>query len=228
MAVERGYYRDRREAGQILAALLDAYAKTDPLVLAIPRGGVVVGAQVALALGVPLYVALVRKVGAPGNPELAAGAVAVDGTLVREEEVIRFLGIDEAYLREAAARQRAVLQERARRYDHLPPAATGRTTILIDDGVATGSTVRAALRWLRTQAPRELILAVPVGPPDVLAHLEAEADRVVCPLRPYPFGAVGRFFLAWEDVDDRTVVDWLERCARAARAGGSEGKGKGP
>jgi putative phosphoribosyl transferase len=189
----------------------------DPLVLALPRGGVAVGAEVARLLGAPMDVVLVRKIGAPWHEELAAGAV-VDGdqpTLVLNRDVVRGYGIDESYLETQKARQLGEIERRRRLYlgGRPRPEVAGRTAIVVDDGIATGATVRAALHAVRRASPRELVLAVPVASPEVLARLEREADRIVCLHAPDDLMAVGQYYRDFRQVEDDEVVAMLEETA---------------
>lgn len=212
-------YRDRREAGQRLAALLERWREAQPLVLGLARGGVAVGVEVARALGCPLEPVLVRKIGVPGHEELAAGAV-VDVPVpqtVLNDDVCAGLGVPEAYIRDEAARQLAEIERRRHAYvgDRAPLDVAGRTAIVVDDGIATGASVRAALLAVRRAGPAALVLAVPVGPPDTLDALAAQVDALVCPLRPEPFYAIGMFYRDFHQMDDAEVVACLE-AARAA------------
>src|SRR6266516_5098283 len=173
-------YRDRRDAGKRLAELLSAYAqRPDVLVLALPRGGVPVAYEVARALNAPLDVFLVRKLGVPGHEEAAMGAIASGGIRVLNDEVIRALRIPEQVVEQVAAREQRELERRERLYrdDRLPPDVKGRTVILIDDGLAKGATMRAALRALRHQRPARLIVAVPVGARSACLELLAQAAQ---------------------------------------------------
>jgi putative phosphoribosyl transferase len=211
-------FDDRRDAGRRLGRQLRELGLPDPVVLALPRGGVVVGAEVARLLGAPLDVVLVRKIGAPWHEELAAGAV-VDGdqpTLVVNRDVVQGYGIDESYLEAQKARQLEEIERRRRLYVGGRPRAgiAGRTAIVVDDGIATGATVRAALLAARRGAPRELVLAVPVASPEVLARLEREADRVVCLHAPSDLMAVGQYYRDFRQVEDEEVVAKLEQSAR--------------
>jgi putative phosphoribosyl transferase len=208
-------FTDRAEAGRKLAALLETYKDADPVVLALPRGGVPVAAEIARALDCPLDLLLVRKIGVPFQPELAMGAV-VDGhtpVTVRNEDVIAMAGISEA--RFAAVRD-AELAEIARRHrDYLGerPSAPieGRTAIVVDDGIATGATTRAALRAVRLQKPKALVLAVPVGPTETLADMARDADAVVAVERHDNFGAIGFFYRDFHQLDDADVTAILDQ-----------------
>ena len=177
-------FRNRSEAGRQLAAALAAYKDQSCVVLALPRGGVPVAAEVAAALGAPLDLILVRKIGVPGQPELAMGAVADGGQplIVRNDDVIRIAGVSEKDFKAICASELAEIERRRRIYigDRRPADVEGRVAILVDDGIATGATTRAALRATRMRNPKKLVLAVPVGPTDTLAELRREADEVVC------------------------------------------------
>jgi putative phosphoribosyl transferase len=210
-------FDDRRDAGRRLGRRLQELELPDPLVLALPRGGVAVGAEVARLLAAPLDVVLVRKIGAPWHEELAAGAV-VDGdqpTLVVNPDVVRGYGIDESYLEAQKTRQLEEIERRRRLYlgGRPRPAVAGRTAIVVDDGIATGATVRAALLAARRAAPRELVLAVPLASPEVLARLEPEADRIVCLHAPRDLMAVGQYYRDFRQVEDQEVVAMLEETA---------------
>lgn len=206
-------FEDRAEAGRRLAAALVPLGLPDPVVLALPRGGVAVAAEVARGLGVALDLVMVRKVGAPGHEELAAGAVVDGGSpeLVRNEDVILGMGITEAYLAAEAARQLALIERRRRLYlgcrARVPLG--GRTAVVVDDGIATGATVLAALRAVRRAGPLELVLAVPVAPPETLGRLAPSCDRVVCLEQPRDFWAVGQFYRDFAQVEDEEVVTLL-------------------
>jgi putative phosphoribosyl transferase len=205
-------YLDRVDAGRRLAdALSFLRGRPDVLVLAVPRGGVVVGAEVAQALGAPLDVIIARKIGAPGNPELAIGAVAADGTSVLDDLAISETGARANYIEDAVREAQEEIARRLRLYrdDRPPVQVTGKTVALVDDGVATGATIHAALRSLRKQNPRELILAVPVGPPDTIAMLGREADRVVVLQTPEPFYAVGMYYEDFSQTTDEEVRELL-------------------
>lgn len=206
-------FNDRQEAGRRLAERLDFLKGKDVIVLAVPRGGVVVAAEVARALGAPLDVYITRKIGAPYNEELAIGAVAPDGSTVLDQGLVSSLGVSPQYIEKETARQKTEIERRLKKYrgEAPPPKLAGRHVILVDDGVATGATTLAALRALRQQKPQKLILAVPVGPPDSIQMLSAEADQVVCLATPEPFWAVGRFFVDWSQTSDEEVIALLRQ-----------------
>lgn len=206
-------FENRSEAGKQLAAMLQDLRGKDTVVLGVPRGGVVVAYQIACALDAPLDVFIARKLGAPGNEELALGAVASDGTVVLDATLIRQLGVTQRYIQAEMDRQRAEIIRRLSSYrnQRAMPQIKGKTVILVDDGVATGATTTAALRALRKQEPALLVLAVPVGPADVIEKLKREADRIVCLATPEPFWAVGRFFMDWAQLSDQDVTDILNR-----------------
>lgn len=209
-----GLFRDRREAGRRLAERLTAYAnRPDVLMLALPRGGVPVAYEVARALGAPLDVFVVRKLGVPGYEELAMGAVATGGVCVLSHQLIERLGIPEQMIDAVAARER---QELARR-EHLyrggrpPPDVRGRTVILVDDGLATGATMHAAIEALRQQNPARIVVAVPVASPDTCEEMETKADDVICAMTPEPFHAVGRWYQDFLQTTDEEVRELLAR-----------------
>ncbi len=209
-------FRDRREAGRALAMELDEFAdERDLLVLALPRGGVPVGFEVARALGAPLDMLVVRKIGVPGHEELAMGAVAA-GAVVWNREVLDALRLDEGALAAAVERETRELarRERAFRDDLPPPEVRGRTVILADDGLATGSTMRAAVQALRTRGPKAIVVAVPVGAAETCRALAEEADRVFCAATPEPFFGVGQFYEDFAQTSD----DEVRALLAAARA----------
>ncbi|MGH2389214.1 MAG: phosphoribosyltransferase [Chloroflexota bacterium] len=210
-------YRDRTDAGRQLAALLGRYAhRPDVRVLALPRGGVPVAFVVAEALRAPLDVFLIRKLGVPGQEELAMGAIASGDVLVLNEDVIRSLSIPHAVIERVAAEEGRELQRRERAYrDDRPPAdVRGRTVIVVDDGLATGSSMRAAARALRRQQPARLVLAVPVGAPDTCVELRAEVDEVVCGRIPASFIAIGFWYDDFSQTTDEEVRELLRRARR--------------
>ena len=203
-------FADRDEAGRLLAAELARRLVADParpLVLALPRGGVPVAVRVAAALGGDLDIVLARKIGAPGRPEFGVGAIAEDGPPVFDAGTLDHLGLTPDDLAGTVTAERSEVRRRVRRYraGRLAPNALGRTVILVDDGLATGVTARAALRWLRDQAPRRTILAVPVCAPPARDALAAEADAVVCLSAPPQFRAVGQWYDDFRQLTDEDV-----------------------
>ncbi len=208
-------FKDRSEAGRKLAAALAGFKDQHPVILALPRGGVPVAAEVAAVLNAPLDLILVRKIGVPFQPELAMGAVVDGGTpiIVRNEDVIRLAGIDEAEFKAICDSELAEIERRRQRYLGSRERAdvSGRTAIVIDDGVATGATTRAALRATRLRKPKKLVLAVPVAPTDNLAALRHDADEVIC-LEDYEFfGAIGLYYADFNQVADEEVIELLRR-----------------
>ena len=212
-------FRDRVDAGVQLAAALERYHGQDVLVLGIPRGGVVVAAEVARRLGAALDVIVARKLGAPISRELAIGAVTADGERYLNEDILRELGVTERYLQRVTEEEQAEARRREERFRAgRPPArVAGRTVILVDDGLATGATMRAAVRSVRRHGPARLVVAVPVGARETCEELRAEADEVVCLYQPEPFWAVGAHYQHFEPVDDATVQELLRSFAPATR-----------
>jgi putative phosphoribosyl transferase len=207
-------FQDRREAGRILAKELSSFkGRDDVIVLGIPRGGVVVGHEIAQALNAPLDVYITRKIGAPHNPELALGAVASDGTLILDHQLAKRLGVSQDYIDAESERQEREIERRVAEYrGELPgPDLKDKVVILADDGVATGATTLATIRAIRTQEPAQLILAVPVGPQDTIANLRREVDHLVCPHAPEIFWAVGAFYNSFDQTSDEEVRALLER-----------------
>lgn len=207
-------FEDRRDAGRRLAAALAPYRDSTPVVLALPRGGVPVGFEVAKALATLLDVLLVRKIGAPGHQELGLGAVVEgqDPQLVLNEDVVRTVGPPPGYIEAEKQRQLAEIERRRRQYvgERQPTPVNGRVVIIIDDGIATGGTVRAALRGVSQHQPAQLVLAVPIAPADTLRELAAECDDIVCLATPEPFFAVGRHYRDFTQTEDSEVMRLLE------------------
>jgi putative phosphoribosyl transferase len=211
-------FADRAEAGRRLGERLRPLAYENPLVIGLPRGGVPVAREVALALHAPLDFLAVRKLGAPHNPEYGIGAVAEGGVRVIDPEAIAILGLPNGVVEEIAARETAELERRAALYrdDRAPLAVSGHTAIVVDDGVATGLTDSAALRALRRRGPRRLVLAVPVCPPDSARRLREEADEVIFMQQPPRFFGVGQFYEDFSQVSDEEVVSILAEFDHAA------------
>lgn len=213
-------YRDRIEAGAVLANLLSAYRGRDTLVIGIPRGGVVVAAEIARLLDAELDVVIARKLGAPGQPELAIGAVTADGGRFLNEEMMQALQISPSYLDAVTRVQMAEARHRATWLRNLRPAApiAGRPVIVVDDGLATGATMQAAARALRQHGAARLVVAVPVGTREACDALRSDVDEVVCPLQPDPFVAVGLYYEHFEPVEDEQVRELLEATRNATIA----------
>ena len=208
-----GGFTNRIEAGRRLAAALAAFKAQDPVVLALPRGGVPVGLEVARALDAPLDLVFVRKIGVPYQPELAYGAVvngAAPETVVNRD-VAEMVSVPEGFLEKETARQLEVIKQRRELYmaGRTRPPLSGRTVIVVDDGIATGATVRAALIAVRRAEPRRLVLAVPVAPSDTIQSLRAEADEVICLESPIFFGAISLYYADFSQLTDDQVVDLL-------------------
>ena len=215
-------FRDREEAGERLGIELEKLRLHQPVVLALPRGGVPVAAEVAKALRAPLDLIIVRKVGAPGNPELAVAAI-VDGDppdVVLNRDIVEAYSLDDDQLRTLIARERPELERRrlAYRGKHPPLSIAGKTAIIVDDGVATGTTMKVAIRALKRRSPREVVVAVPVAPPDTLAELACEADWIVCLSQPAHFHALGQHYLGFPQLSDGDVVSAMDKAARSQSA----------
>ena len=214
--MRRPPYRDRHDAGRVLASKLDRYAgRQDAIVLALPRGGVPVAAEVARHLGVPLDVFIVRKLGVPGYEELAMGALASGGVRVLNQEVVGELGISEPVIERVVAVQQQELARREQLYrgGRPPLDVAGRTVILVDDGLATGSTMRAAVAGLRQRAPSRVVVAVPVASTSTCEALAGEVDDIVCAQTPEPFLAVGLWYEDFSQTTDEEVRAELDRAA---------------
>ncbi len=219
-------YIDRHHAGRVLADILASrYARESHVaVLALPRGGVPVGFEVAMRLGAPLDVFVVRKLGMPGQEELAIGAVASGGVRVLNESLVAGLRIPRAVIDSVAAveERELVRRERAYRAGRAPLDVSGRVCILVDDGLATGSTMRAAVAGLRQRRPRRLAVGVPIAPPSTCEELAAEVDDIVCAVTPEPFLAIGQWYEDFSQTTDEEVRALLERAAREQVGRGAE------
>ena len=206
-------FRDRADAGRRLAVLLEEYRAESPVVLGLPRGGVPVAYEVARFLGAPLDVLVVRKVGVPWHPELGAGAVAEGGCLHLSPDVLAAVGLTEQDLAATIHEKRKDVEARVRRFRGGGARAElrGRTVILVDDGIATGGTMRVALQAIKAAAPRKIVLAVPVASPEVLESLADDVDRIVCPLVPADLYAIGLWYEDFRQVADDEVARLLEQ-----------------
>jgi putative phosphoribosyl transferase len=211
-------FADRAAAGRQLAAKLAQFKNRAPVVLALPRGGVAVGFEIAQALAAPLDIVLVRKIGVPWQPELALGAVT-DGASTEsfiDGDLAKALDIPEGYLEDETARQLAEIERRRKHYraGRPPLDVTGRTAIVVDDGIATGATMRVALRAVRRRDPGHLVLAVPVAPPETIAQFRNEADELVCLETPPMLAAIGFYYRDFHQMSDEEVTDLLARAAQ--------------
>jgi len=215
----RSPFENRTVAGRALGERLARMKLADPVVLALPRGGVPVGLEVARALHAPLDLLLVRKIGVPWQPELAVGAVMDGGApvIVVEPRVMAETGIDRQYIEDRAQQELKEIERRRAVYlaHRAPEPVAGRTAIVVDDGIATGTTMRAALRGLRQRKPARLVLAVPVAPPETIDALRAEVDDVVCLMQPGFFGAIGYFYVDFHQLTDDEVIALMRQAPRA-------------
>jgi predicted phosphoribosyltransferase len=221
-----GPFKDRREAGVELAAKLHHYAgRHDVVVLALPRGGVPVASEVAEALDAPLDIFLVRKLGLPSHPELAMGAIASGGVRVLNDDVVRWYGVSDDVIDAVAQAEEVELERREREYRRGWPLSElrGRTVILVDDGLATGSTMKAAVEAARQHAPARVVVAVPVGAPSTCEEVADITDETVCARTPQPFSAVGQWYRDFSQTTDEEVRELLDKSherVRRATAGG--------
>lgn len=216
-------FRDRTEAGEMLAAELAKLGLRNPVVLAVPRGGVPVAAAVADALGAPLDLVIVRKVGAPGNPELAVAAI-VDGNppdVVLNREIVEIYGLGDDELAALVKEERPELDRRRLVYrgDRQPQSIKGKAAILVDDGAATGTTMKVAIRALKRRSPLEVIVALPVAPPDTVSDLAREADRVLCLSQPPHFRALGYYYRNFPQLTDDEVTHAIQDASRRMKLG---------
>ncbi|HZW54737.1 MAG TPA: phosphoribosyltransferase [Nitrososphaerales archaeon] len=211
-------FQDREQAGKLLAKEVSKLTLGDVVVLAIPRGGVPVAKEVASTLGAPLDLVITRKIGAPGNPEFAIGAVTQDGEPLLNDETVRELRVSDAYLRRETEHQFNEIKERMKKYrgDRPFPKIEGKTVVIVDDGIATGSTTRAAIRSVMKMKPSKVVLATPVAPEETLRELSTLVDQVVCLDTPQIFYAIGEFYENFEQVEDDEVKRILESVAALA------------
>lgn len=209
-------FKNRKTAGEQLAQALEKYRDKDAIVLGIPRGGVVVAAEAARILGAQLDVIIPRKIGAPQNPEVAIGAVTQDGTVIKDEVMMNLLGVSDSHLQAMAERVSGEITRRAMAYRGNRHGAElhNKTVLVIDDGIATGFTVKAALESVRSARPQRLVLAVPVASAESITALRELVDEVVCLYEPEQFYAVGQFYADFEQTSDREVIDLLDRFGR--------------
>ena len=211
-------FKDRRDAGKQLAPRLTHLRGHNAIVLALPRGGVVVGYEIARALGVSFDVIAARKLGAPGNPEFGFGAIAPGGVRFLDERTVALLGLSEERIDRIVAEEAQEMERRLRRYrgEQPLPDVRQRAVILVDDGLATGVTARAAIRAIRRWEPGRLVLAVPVGAPDTVRAVSSEVDELVCLETPPDFVAVGQYYLDFQQTSDDEVIELIERARREA------------
>jgi predicted phosphoribosyltransferase len=210
-------FKDRRDAGRVLAQRLSAYAdRSDVIVLALPRGGVPVAYEVALALNVPLDIFIVRKLGLPGREELAIGAIASGGVQVLNEDIIHALNLPEEMINRIAQQELQELGRREQSYrgDRPTPDVHNKTIILVDDGLATGASMRAAVTGLRAHAPARIVIAVPTAAPEICDAFKFEVDEMICAMTPDPFDGVGRWYEDFSQITDEQVRTFLEEATR--------------
>jgi len=224
-------FADRHEAAAQLSEHLRKYKSSHPVILGIPRGGIVIADVIARELDTDLDVVLTRKLGAPGNPELAIGAIGENGRLFVQYAIAQAVGADEDYIQAERARQMAEIEARRARYRSVLEKVPlqGRTAILVDDGIATGATMRASVWAAHAEGAAEMVVAVPVGAPDAIEMLRDEADEVVCLLVPAYLYAIGQFFIDFRQVDDQEVMNILEAHSRGRRTedAGQRTQGRG-
>ena len=212
------YFSDRVDAGKRLASTLADFAGKNAIVLAIPRGGVVVGYEISKALNLPLDVIIPHKIGAPDNPELAIGAITEDGTVILDENLVAYIGVPKSYIKEESERQKREIERRLEMYrEGVPyPDLKGRHVIIVDDGIATGSTMKAALASVKNRGAKTVTVAVPVGPPSTIEELKKRADRVVSIYTPEYFQAIGQFYADFNQTTDAEVIQLLKKANKKA------------
>ena len=206
-------FENRTEAGKKLADALEKFSDRDVIILAIPRGGIVVGYEIAKRLHAPLDIIVPRKLRAPYQPELAIGAITEDGTVILDNQLVYSLNVSDDYIKLESQRQKLEIDRRLRAYkgDNRIPDLTGLDVIVVDDGIATGSTMRAALISVRKRGAKSIILAIPVASPSALKMLEKEADEIICLFSPQLFFAIGQFYRSFEQNSDKEVKDLLKK-----------------
>jgi len=206
-------FKNREEAGKKLAEKLLEYRGKATIIFAIPRGGVVTAYEIAKVLDAPLDIIIPRKIGAPGNQELAIGAVTEDGTTILNTHLVTILGISDAYIASEKIKQIEEIKRRVKTYrgEYLPTNIEGKIVILVDDGIATGATVRAAIHSLLKGKPSSIVVAIPVGPPDTIKELKQEVDKLICLVSYDPFYAIGQFYADFSQVPDRDVIVLLKK-----------------
>ena len=205
-------FSDRREAGRLLGERLKHLSGENPLVIGLPRGGVIVAAEIADVLGAELDVIVPAKIGAPGNPELAVGAVMEDGSVYLNEDIVGWYGVDEEYIKRAVGFQMEKIRRRVEAYRKVKERVPveGRCVILTDDGVATGATMKSAVKWASSRSPSRVVIALPVGPEDTIRELSSMADEVICLKVPPFFSAVSQFYIEFDQVGDEEVIEVLK------------------
>jgi len=205
-------FKDRTEAGTILAEKLKALHLSNVCLLAIPRGGVVVAAPIAVTLNIVINLLVTRKIGHPSNEEVAIGAVMPDGSAIFDQRIIHNIGIPDDKLKGMIRQGYTEIVRRQRHYtgSTAMPDMNGKVALLVDDGIATGYTIRAAIQWLKTLNPAKIIVAVPIAPPDVVAELSPEVDKFICPVQPDAFSAVGAYYNDFSEIKDQEVMQLLQ------------------
>ena len=207
------YFSDRVDAGKRLASALTDFAGKNAIVLAIPRGGVIVGYEISKALSLPLDVIIPHKIGAPDNPELAIGAMTEDGTIILDEGLVAYIGVPKSYIKEESEHQKHEIERRLKTYrqNEPYPDLKGRDVIIVDDGIATGSTMKAALASVKNRGAKTVTVAVPVGPPSTIKELRRQADRVIFLYAPEFFQAIGQFYSDFNQTTDEEVIQLLKK-----------------
>jgi len=213
------YFSDRVEAGKRLTSAMRDFAGKNGIVLAIPRGGVVVGYEIAKALNLPLDVIIPRKIGAPDNPELAIGAMTEDGTIILDDNLITYIGVQRDYIKAESERQKHEIERRLKLYrqNEPYPSLKGLDVVIVDDGIATGSTMKAALASVKNRGASTVTVAVPVGPPSTIKELKKQAARVVCLYTPEYFQAIGQFYTDFNQTTDEEVIQLLKQSKQKSR-----------